>query len=44
MHSEGREEKFLKDIEWRQNEATLLKQAPKDKPCIHTAGALQLNT
>jgi len=26
-----------------QNEATLRKQAPKDRPCIHAAGVLQLN-
>jgi len=25
------------------NETTLLKQATKDRPCIHAAGALQLN-
>jgi len=55
MHSEWRVEKFLKGvvdqleatleatIKKQTNEATLLKQIPKDAPCIHAAGALQLN-
>ena len=43
MHREWREEKFLERYCGSQHEATLLKQAPKDRPCIHAAGALQLN-
>ena len=43
MHCEWREERFLEKYCGFQNDATLLKQAPKNRPCIYAAGALQLN-
>jgi len=43
MHGEWRDERFLEKYCGSQNEATHLKQAPKDRPCIPAAGALQLN-
>ena len=42
MHIELSEEKFSKGIEGEKKGATLLKQTPKDRSCIHAVGSLQL--
>jgi len=44
FHAHGMERgEVLKRCCVSQSEATLLKQTPKDRTCIHAAGALQLN-